>query len=35
MYRLSAGTSATVHGYDGKGVSGFCGRFKTAGKKSA
>lgn len=32
MYRLSAGTSATVHGYDGKGVSGFCGRFKTAGK---
>ena len=33
MYRLSAGTSATVHGYDSKGVSGFCGRFKTAGKK--
>ena len=33
MYRLSAGTSATVHGYDGKGVSGFCGRFKTAGKQ--
>lgn len=32
MYRLSAGTSATVHGYDSKGVSGFCGRFKTAGK---
>ena len=35
MYRLSAGTSTTVHGYDGKGVPVFCGRFKTAGKKSA
>lgn len=32
MYRLSAGTSTTVHGYDGKGVPVFCGRFKTAGK---
>ena len=34
MYRLSAGTSTTVHGYDGKGVPVFCGRFKTAGKKA-
>lgn len=31
----AAGTSTTVHGYDGKGVPVFCGRFKTAGKKSA